>query len=179
VDAELAAGRANDDPVLHDEGGDGRGLTLGEVRDPSLPQLLARRRRDRDGVPVQQVVHDLSVGVEGAAVDRIAAGDAEGIGIDGRTILPLQRVALPGEVEGVEHVRVRRDDVHRVVDHERLTLVPTQHPGREGPHRAQAARVGARDLPQVAVARGRVVLARHGPVAALRGAADRQQREQG
>src|SRR5439155_10621551 len=81
VDAELAAGRADDNAVLYHEGCDGRGLALGQVRDPGLPQLLTRRRRDRDGVPIQQVVHDLSLGVKGAAIDRVAAGDARGIGV--------------------------------------------------------------------------------------------------
>src|SRR5207253_11400302 len=46
VNAELAARRADDDPMLHDEVRDARGLALREVRDLGLPQLLARRRRD-------------------------------------------------------------------------------------------------------------------------------------
>src|SRR5205823_6942056 len=125
-----------------------------------------------------QVVHDLPVRVEGAAIDRVAAGDPEGVGIHRRTVFPLQGVALAGEVEGVEHVRVGGDDVHRLVDDERLSLVPAEHAGGEAPHRAQAARVGAGDLAQVAVASGGVVLGRHGPVAALRGGGDDGQNRQ-
>src|SRR5437762_785122 len=115
---------------------------------------------------------------EGAAIDGVAAGDAKGIGIHRGTVLPFQGIALPREVEGIEDVRVGGDDVHRMVDDERLPLVPAQHAGREAPHGAQAAGVGSRYLGQVAVAGGRVVLGRHGPVAALRGAASRQNREQ-
>ena len=45
-----------------------------------------------------------------------------------RPVLPLQRIAFLREVERVEHVGTRRDDVHRVVHDQRLPLVAASTP---------------------------------------------------
>ena len=167
MDAELAARGADDDAILDDEGRDGRRLALREVGDPGPPQLLPGRRGDGHRVSVEQVVHDFAARVERAPIDRVTTGDAEGVRIHRGAVLPFERIALAREVERVQHVGIGRDNVHRVVDHEGLSLVPAQHASRERPHRPQARRVGGRDLAQVAVARGRVVVGRHRPAAAL------------
>ena len=77
VDAELAARGADDDAILDDERRHRRRLALADVGDLGLPQLLAGLGIHRDRVPVEQVVDDLAVGVERAAVDHVAAGDAD------------------------------------------------------------------------------------------------------
>jgi hypothetical protein len=102
VDAELTAGGADDDPILDHEGSHRRRLALAEVGDLGLPELFAARRVYGDRMPVEQVVDDLPVGVEGTAVDHVAAGLPDRVGAHGRTVLPLERIALLGEIEGVE-----------------------------------------------------------------------------
>ena len=54
-----------------------------------------------------------------------------------RAELPFERLTRLREVERVRDVRVRRDEVHRVVDDERLSLVSAQHAGRESPRGAK------------------------------------------
>ena len=88
IDAELTAGGADDDAILHDERRHRRGLALGEARDLGLPELLARCGIHCHGVPVEQVVDDLAVDVEGAAIDDVAAGDADGVRAHVRPVLP-------------------------------------------------------------------------------------------
>src|SRR5205823_9980359 len=104
---------------------------------PISPQLPAGVRLDRHGVPVEQVIDDLSVYVEGAAIDGVATGDADGVRAHVRPIFPSQRISLPGEIECVQHVGPWRDDIHGVADHQRLALVPSEHARREGPHRME------------------------------------------
>src|SRR3712207_8939246 len=59
------------------------------------------------------------VGVRGAAVDDVAAREPDrGLRIL-RPELPLQRVARRPEIERIRDVRVRRHDIHCVVDDER------------------------------------------------------------
>ena len=169
VDAELPARRAHEHAILDDERRHRRGLALRQIADLGLPQLAARRRVDRDRVAVQQVVDDLARGVEGAAVDRVAARDADGVGIDVGTVLPFERVAFLREIERVEDVRVGRDDVHRGVHYERLAFVSAEHAGGEAPHRSQPRGVRHRDLGERAVARAGVILRRHGPFSVVAG----------
>ena len=133
-----------------------------------LPDLFPRRRIDRDGVTVEQVVHDLPVGVERPAVDHVTAGDPDGSRVHVGAVLPLQRVTFPREVEGIEHVGVRRHRVHRVVHHQRLPFVPAEHARGEGPDSAEPLHVRRFDAGQCAVAGRGVVLGGHGPLAAVR-----------
>ena len=104
-----------------------------------------------------------------AAVDPVAAGDADRVGVDVRAVLPLEREVRLGEIEGVEHVRPRRHHVHRVVHDERLPLVSAEDAGGEVPDRAQAARVRRRDLGEIGESRGGVVVRRHRPLARVLG----------
>ena len=165
VDPELAARGADDDPVANDQRRHGRGFPIGDVRNPRLPHLAPRGRIDGDGVPVEQVVDDLAVGEDRAAIDRIAAGRSDRVGADVGTVFPLQRVALARQVERVEDVRPRRDHVHRAADDERLPLVAAEHAGGECPSRVQPARVVGGNLRERAEAGRRIVMRRHRPIA--------------
>ena len=80
----------------------------------------------RHRVSVEQVVDDLPVGVGRAPIDQIAAGDPDGVRAHRRTILPPEGVAFLGEVERIQHIRIGRHDVHRVLHHERLPLVASR-----------------------------------------------------
>src|SRR5207253_6772476 len=77
VDPELTARCADDDAVPDHQGRHGHGLPIAHVGDLRAPQFPAGARLDRHGVPVEQVIDDLSVGVEGAAIDGVATGDAD------------------------------------------------------------------------------------------------------
>src|ERR1041385_6645589 len=59
------------------------------------------------------------------------------------------------------------NDVHRLVDDERLAFVAAEYAGREGPDRLQVGRVRRRDLIEAAVACGRVVARGHRPLAVV------------
>ena len=97
---------------------------------------VARRGVDGDGVSVEQVVEDLPVGERRAAIHDVAARDARppACAFSGRN---FHLSGWPGCVRSsaYDDVGVRRDDVHRVADDERLSLVAAQHAGGEGPRR--------------------------------------------
>ena len=113
---------------------------------------------ERDDLAVQRVHQDLALGVVGAAMHEVAARHGHGAVILLRRVLPLDRRALLGEVEGKHVIRVRGDDVHRVVDDERLALVAPERPGGEGPDLLELRDVRGVDLVQAAVAGRGVVL---------------------
>ena len=131
------------------------------------PQLGARRGVDGDGVTVEQVVDDLAVGERRAAIHDVAARDADRRLRILRPVLPLERKARLRQIERVRHVRVWRDDVHRVADDERLALVAAQHAGRECPRDVEILRVARRDLRERTVSASGVVAAGQQPLAVL------------
>ena len=167
VDPELAAGCADDDAILDHQGRHGRGLTIAEVGDLRVPQLPAGVRLDGYGVAVEQVIDDLPVCIERTAIDGVAAGDADCVRTHVRPIFPSQRIPFPGEIECVQHIGPRRDDVHGVPDHQRLALVPSEHPRGEGPHGMERPGILRGDPGEAAVAGRSVVLGRHRPLAVL------------
>ena len=169
VDPELTARCADDDAVPDHQGRHGHGLPIAHVGDLRAPQFPAGARLDRHGVPVEQVIDDLSVGVEGAAIDGVATGDPDGVRAHVRPIFPPQRISLLGEIECVQHVWPRRDDIHGVADHQRLALVSSENTRREGPHRMERAGILPGDSGEAAVAGRSVVLGRHRPLAILAG----------
>src|SRR2546427_7147269 len=147
-----------------------------------VPDLPTRGGRDRHGMTVEQVIDDAVVREERPAVHDIAARDADGRRVDVRSVLPLERVALLREIEGVQDVRVGGDDVHGLVHDQGLSLVSGEDAGGEAPRRAQGLGVRRGDLRQGAVARRGVVLGGHGPLAirrARRGALHDEDDEQG
>src|SRR5579875_4034527 len=99
---------------------------------------------------IQQVVNDLSVGQDRPVIDAVAAGLADRVEAHVRAIFPTQRITVFREIEGVEHIRPRRDHVHRVVGHQGLPLVAAEHAGGERPHRMKPARVLRVDLVEFA-----------------------------
>jgi len=106
----------------------------------------------------------LAVDPESGVFHRVAAGGTQRCGRDFGTELPAQRVPFLGEVERVQDVGVRGDDVHRVIDDERLSLVAAKHAGRKRPRDTQVLRVRRRDLREIAVPAVRVVSAGHQPL---------------
>ena len=174
--AHLAAARADDDFVLHDDRRHRDRLAAIHVAHLHPPQLRARRRVDRDRVTVEQVVDDLPVRVRRAAIHDVAARDANRRLRILRAVLPLERKARLREIQRVRHVRIRRDDVHRVVDDERLAFVSAQHAGGDGPCDLQILRIRRGDVTQLGVSRVRVIAAGHGPASGLPDARDRDAR---
>ena len=125
----LATARADDDFAFHHYRRHRDRLATGEITHLRAPYLIAGRRINGDGVPVQQIVEDLSVGVRGAAIYHVAARSADRLlGVLG-TELPLEWLSGLREVDRVRDVGIRRDDVHRVANDERLPFVSAQHPG--------------------------------------------------
>ena len=165
VDTKLTARGADDHAVLHHEGRHRCGFAFSDVGDRRIPYFAPCARIDCDGVAIEQVVDDLAVGVEGAAVDDIATRDADRIRADGRPVLPFQRIAFLLQIERVQHIRIRRDDIHRVVHDQRLTFMSAKDAGGERPDGVQPRGVLRIDECQTAVTRGGVVLRGHRPLA--------------
>ena len=163
--AHLATAGTDDDFSLHDQWRHGHGFALGEVAHLRAPEQCACHDIDGDGVSVEQVVEDLSVGVCGAAIHHVAAGEANGGLRVFRPHLPLERLAFSREVECVGNIGIRRDDVHRVADDQWLAFVAAKHAGGKCPRGVQVLHVGWRDLGEIAEARRRVVTRRHVPFA--------------
>src|SRR5262249_10801579 len=167
VDTEFSARGANNDAIPYYERRHGSGLTVANIGDLSLPDFVPGACVDRHGVAIQQVVDDLPVGVEGAAINRLAAGDPDCIRTDLGPILPLEGIPLTSQVECVQHVRPGGHHVHGVADHQRLTLVTAENTSGESPYRMHCPGILCSDLREGAVARRRIVLGRHGPLSVL------------
>src|SRR4026209_1132258 len=72
--SHFAAARTDDHFSLHDYRRHGDRLAAREITHLGPPDLIPCCRVDSDGVSVQQVVENLSVGVCGAAIHDITAG---------------------------------------------------------------------------------------------------------
>src|SRR6185503_6587399 len=94
IDAELAAGGADDDPILDHEGRHRRRFALPDISDLSLPHLPPRLCVHGDRMPVKEIVDDLSVGVERASVDHVAARHPDRIRAHVGTVFPLEWISL-------------------------------------------------------------------------------------
>ena len=84
-------------------GGDGLAVLVVALLD--LPHFLAGLRIERDGRGIQLILEDLAVGVRQAAIHRVAAGDRDHLRILLRRVLPFDRRAFLGQVEGIDDVR--------------------------------------------------------------------------
>ena len=146
VNAELAARWSDDHAIACDKRRHRRRLALIDIGNLRFPDLLPAPGIDGDRVSIQQVVDDLAVGVHGAAIDRVAAGNADGCGIDVGPILPFERIALVRQVEGIEHVGEGCDDVHRAADDERLPFMAAEDAGRKAPDGMELGCIRRRDL---------------------------------
>ena len=165
ADAQLGARVADEHAILDDDRRAGERLAFVDVADARPPRLLAGLGVDGDDRRVEQAVDDLAVAERGAAVHDVAAGDADRAWIRVRLVDPLHRAARFGEIDGDEIVGKRRDDVHRVAEDERLSLVAMRHAGRERRHDVQVHDVRRLDGVERAVAKIAVVAGRHAPLA--------------
>ena len=138
---------------------------LVDVADARSPRLLAGLGIDGDDGGVEQAVDDLAVAERRAAVDDVAAGDADGARIRMRLVDPLHRAARLGEIDGDEIVGKRRHDVHRVAEDQRLSFVAMRDAGRERRDDVQVHDVRRLDGVERAVAEVAVVARRHAPLA--------------
>src|SRR4029079_639268 len=121
--SHLTAARSDENFSFYDDRRHRDRLAFREVTHLRAPQLSSGLYIDSDGVTVEQVVEALGVGVCGAAIDYVAAGAANRLLRVLRPELPFQRLPWLLEIQRVRDVRIWRDDVHRVVDHERLPFV--------------------------------------------------------
>ena len=163
--AEFAARRPDQDSVADDERCHGDRFTGAEIGHSGLPQLFTADRVHGDGVPIEQVVDDFTLGIDGAAVHGVAAGDTDRGGIHVGTVFEAQRIIFLAEIECVQNVGIGRHDVKRVVDDQRLALVAAEHAGGEGPGRSESTDVLGRDFSQAAEAGCAQILARANPLA--------------
>ena len=76
--AQFSAAIADQHHILHYDRRHGSRLAELDVAHLRFPYLLAGVRIYRDRMVVQRVVNDLAIGVTGAAIDDIAAGDTNG-----------------------------------------------------------------------------------------------------
>ena len=141
------------------------------------PRLMSPSLRFQRSVPVAASTAD-DLGVEGgevehavgvgrAAVHDVAAGDALGEGVGLGLVAPLHRRVGLGEIEGVEDVWVRGDEVERAVDHQRGGFLALVDAGVEGEGDIEAGDVGVVDVAEFAVAGVGVVLAGALPLAVV------------
>ena len=123
---------------------------------------------DGDGAPVENVVEDLPIRVRATAIHPIAARDAfRRLHEILRFEVPLRRRARLRQIERVENVWKRRDDIHRVVDDERRRFFAAIAGHRERPRHSEVRGIGSVDLIESGEACRRVVLRRHDPLTVL------------
>ena len=129
ADPELAAAIADDyDSFGHDRR-HGHRFALIDVAERRVPDFLAGRGVNGDGMQIERVVVNPPVEVSRAAIDHIATGNALRTGRRLRFVGPLDRGAGLRQIERVQNIGPRRDDVHRVVDHERSRLMSARQAG--------------------------------------------------
>ncbi len=78
---------------------------------------------------------------------------------------PINRRARLGQIESIRAIGKRRDDIHRVAEHERRTLVAVERAIREGPRDFQPRYVAVVDLVELAEATVGIIAGLTGPVA--------------
>jgi len=167
ANAHLAARIADDDFAVRDQRRHRQRLALLDVAELRAPHLLAGPGVDRDRLPVERIEDDLAVRIDRAAIDRAAAGDALRRRRRFRLEHPFLRCAGPGQVERVEIVGKRRDQVHCPVDDERRRFVAVGRRGREREGEGELGHVRGRDLVERREPSGGIILARHFPIAVV------------
>ncbi len=165
ANAEFAAAVTDKNDVLDDDWRHGDGFAELDVADGGLPGLLAGVGVDGDGMGVKRVVDDLSVGIDGAAINSVAAGDADGSDIGIGPEDPLLRKSGLGDVEGDQVVGIRRDHVEGAVDHQRLTFMAVRNSGGSGGDDVEVLHIAGVDLRKRAVAGVGVIAGRLRPLA--------------
>ena len=161
--SQLGATVADDHFVLHDQRGHRHRLTDVDVPHLDVPDLFPGGGIDGHGVGIQRVVVDAAVREGGATVDDVATRDADRTIAGTRLVHPLHRAAGLGEIDRVEDVGIRRHDVHRVIDDERIALVAVQDAGGKRAGHLQLRHVAGRDLRQRRIPCRGIVAAGLGP----------------
>ena len=170
-DPVLTAAVADHHFTLDHEGRHRDGLADVDVAEPRPPELLARPSSKSNRLPIKRVVEDPAVMIRGAAVHRVAAGDALSGGNRLRLIFPFERRAWLREVERVEDVRIGRDHEHRVLGHDRRRFLAAQHAQRERPRNRKFPDVPHVDLVQPAISQACQIPTWNRPAAILLGRA--------
>src|SRR5205823_4064503 len=161
----LATARTDDHFSFHHYRRHRDRLATRQIAHPRAPQLASGRGIDGDGVTIQQVVENLSVGVRSAAIHYVAAGSSDRLLCIVRTELPLERLSRLRQVNRVRDVGIWSDDVHRVTNNEWLSFVPAQHASRERPRYFEIRRILRSDRGELTIAGARVGTSRHLPFA--------------
>jgi hypothetical protein len=130
--AILAAAVADEHFAGGNERRHGDRLALVDVAELLAPALLTATRVQRDRLTVQRREIEAVAGERDTAINGVAAGNALCSGNGLRVIAPLLRRAGLAEIEGVDVIRKRRDEVHRVAADDWRCFVSPQHTGREG-----------------------------------------------
>jgi hypothetical protein len=162
--AELTATVPHQHLAVHDERRHRHGLAPIDVTEPRAPQLLARRSVHGEGLRIEGVEEHTSVRVGGAPIDDIAAGNTLRGGARLRIELPAQWGAGLIQRERVQGVRVRCDDIHRLVRHDRRGFVPAQRARGKRESDLQGRNVVGLDVVQRAEAGIGDISGRHRPL---------------
>ena len=132
--------------------------------------LLAGLRVERHDVIVERDEEDLAVVIGDAARHDVAAGDALSGAILVRNVGPLE---FAGRRVQREHlVRIGADDIQRVADDERRSLLSVLGSDRKHPGDLQLANIRGVDLIERAEAGAGVVPRRHHPLLGILGERD-------
>jgi len=163
ADAELPAAITDEHPVADDQRRHRHRLAAVDVAELRAPQLTSRPRVDRHRLCVERVEDDAAVGVGGAAIDGVAAGDALRRRRRLRLVLPAHG-AVTTQIERPEDVRVGRDDVERVADDEGGRFLAPLDARMKAPGEPELPDIGRGNLRQAAIAGGGVVASGSDPL---------------
>src|SRR5262249_48544559 len=156
--AELTATDTGNHFVADHQRRHGNSLALFRIALFHFPQKLTGVGIQSDRRSVELVEEDLAFGVGCPTIDHVAAGNRNGVGVLFRFIFPLDRRTRLGQIQSIDDVRERSDQIHRSANHQRRAFVATQNAGGECPSDLEVLDVGGGDLVQLTVARERVVL---------------------
>jgi hypothetical protein len=144
--AQFPAGIADQHFARGDQRRHRHRLALGDVGHRRAPDLRPGIGVERDHLPIQRDHEQAPVVVAHPAADHVAAGDPLRLRIGLRIEPPFDRRARLAEVQRVDHVGVRRLEVHRRADHQRRSLVALPEAGVEGEGGLELAHVLRSDL---------------------------------
>lgn len=162
--AKFTAAVADEDFVVDDQRGHRHRLAFVDVAEFGLPNFLPRVRVNGNCPIVERVVENPAVGIGRAAIDQIATGDTLGGSRRTWVVLPFQWCAGFGQIERVQVIRKRRDEIERVVHDERRALVPADYAGGEGPGEFKLIDVAGIYFGQATETLIGVILGRHCPL---------------
>ena len=163
--ALFSAHHADDDFVVDDERHCAGRFTYSDVGVFSAPNDFPVLGVEREDLSVQRAVENLAVGVGQSARFRTAACrldcriDLQDFGPE----FPFDG-AVASEIEGVDVIRLRRDDVHRIADHERRGFMRVENSELHAPRHRQVLDVREVDLIETAVIPTGIVAVGHDPL---------------